>query len=68
MYLFKIDDNVWKRFLKTVQSLYNTPRYNIDLDIKQVVNSGTSSKMRYRYFVPTAHPGTFEIAPEDENV
>ena len=30
-----------------------------------MVNIGTSSKTRYRYFVPTAHPGTFEIAPKD---
>ena len=57
-----------ERFLKTLHSLYNTPRYNIDLDITWVVNSGTSSKMRYQYFVPTAHPGTFKIAQEVKNV
>ena len=30
----------------------------------RVVNIGTSPKRRYRYFVPTAHPGTLEIAPK----
>ena len=32
------------------------------------MNSGTSSKRRYLYFVPLAHPGTFEIPPKDKNV
>ena len=29
---------------------------------------GTSSKRRYGYFVPKAHPGTLEIVPKDRNV
>ena len=33
-----------------------------------VVNSGRSSKKWYQYFVKTAHPGTFEIAPKDKKV
>ena len=32
------------------------------------MNSGTISKRRYLYFVPRAHPGSFEIAPKDKNV
>ena len=36
--------------------------------IARVVNMGTSSKRRYRYFVPKAHPGTLEIVPKDRNV
>ena len=32
------------------------------------VNIGTSSKKRYRYFVPNANPGTLEVAPKDRNV
>ena len=33
-----------------------------------MVNSGTSSKRRYQYYVPTEHPGTFEIPPKDKKV
>ena len=38
------------------------------LSSTRVVNIGTSSKRRYRYFAPKAHPETLEIVPKDRNV
>ena len=45
-----------------------TPRSRVKHSTTELPNSGTSSKKRYRYFVPTTHPGTCEIAPKDKNV
>ena len=38
------------------------------LNTTRVVSGGRSSEKRYQYFVTTAHPGTFEIAPKDKKV
>ena len=38
------------------------------LNTTRVVSGGRSSAKRYQYFVTTAHPGTFEIAPKDKKV
>ena len=46
----------------------NNGRTNNNLPITGLVNSGTSWKRRYRYFVQMAHPGTFEIAPKDKKI